>query len=127
MVAAHGRLRPGHIAAKLAVDASVVSRQLAGLHGWAWSSADRPRRPPRRAVSLTAAGHERLARTRDLMCGALAARLDHWDVDAVRDAAAMVEDLGRRLHEPLLPHPETTPGTTPGTSTSTASTKEIHV
>ena len=128
VVAAHGRLRPGHIAAKLAVDASVVSRQLAGLHRLGLVERG-PDPDDRRAelVSLTAAGHERLARTRDLMCGALAERLDHWDVDAVRDAAAMVEDLGRRLHEPLLPHPETTPGTTPGTSTSTASTKEIHV
>ncbi|MCW2819709.1 MAG: putative MarR-family transcriptional regulator [Marmoricola sp.] len=107
VVAAGGPLRPGHIAAKLAVDASVVSRQLAGLHRSGLVERG-PDPADRRAelISLSPAGHERLVRAREVMCGALAERLDHWDVTAVLDAAAMVDDLGHRLHEPLL-HPAT--------------------
>jgi len=103
VVAAHGPLRPGHIASKLAVDASVVSRQLAGLHRDGLVERG-PDPADRRAelISLSPAGHERLAHAREVTCGALAERLDHWDVTAVLDAAAMVDDLGHRLHEPLL-------------------------
>ena len=106
VVAAHGPLRPGHIAGKLAVDASVVSRQLAGL-GRLGLVERGPDPDDRRAelVRLSPAGRERLARAREVMCGALAERLDHWDVRAVLDAASMVEALGSRLEQPLLNSP----------------------
>ena len=109
VVGVHEAIRPGHIAAKLGVDPSVVSRQLAGLHRL--ELVERGTDPAdRRAelISLTAAGHERLREARRTMCAALGERLDHWDVDQVVQATAVVEDLGRRLHEPLTrPHPTT--------------------
>lgn len=105
VLATYGAIRPGHIAARLAVDPSVVSRQLAALHraGLVERGTDLE---DRRAelISLTPAGTERLRRARRTMCAALGERLDHWDVDQVAQAAAVVEDLGRRLHEPLV-HP----------------------
>ena len=128
VVAAHGPMRPGHIAAKLSVDASVVSRQLAGLHRNGLVERG-PDPADRRAelISLSPAGHERLAHARQVMCGALAERLEHWDVAAVLDAAAMVDDLGHRLHEPLLPPAAPgTPSTTPD-APSHPSSEEIHV
>ena len=103
---AHGSIRPGHIAAKLSVDPSVVSRQLAGLHrlGLVERGAD-PADRRAELISLTATGRERLLQARDAMCAALADRLDHWGLDEVRTATAMVEDLGHRLHEPLARPP----------------------
>ncbi|MCW2867102.1 MAG: MarR family transcriptional regulator [Marmoricola sp.] len=126
VVAAHGRLRPGHIAAKLGVDASVVSRQLAGLARLGLVQRG-PDPDDRRAelVGLSPAGQERLARAREVMCGALAERLDHWDVRAVLDAASMVADLGSRLEQPLLLDP-TDPSSTPSPHNATTPEKDTH-
>lgn len=106
VIDAHGTLRPGHIAVKLCVDASVISRQLAGLHKLGLVER-RPDPADRRAelVALTAEGHERLRVARDVMSDALADRLDHWGVQEVRGAAAVVHDLAERLQQPLLRHP----------------------
>ena len=121
VVSAHGSIRPGHIAAKLAVDASVVSRQLAGLHRLGLVERG-PDPDDRRAelITLTTAGETRLGEARQVLCQALAERLDHWDVTAVLEAAAMVDDLGLRLQQPLVAaHP--THASTP------APVKEVHV
>lgn len=105
VLATYGAIRPGHIAAKLGVDPSVVSRQLAGLHrtGLVERGTD-PADRRAELISLTPAGSERLRQARRTMCAALGERLDHWDVDQVRQATAVVDDLGHRLHEPFT-HP----------------------
>lgn len=122
VVAAHGSIRPGHIAAELAVDASVVSRQLAGLHRLGLVERG-PDPDDRRAelIILTAAGEARLNEARQVLCQALAERLGHWDVTAVLEAAAMVDDLGLRLQQPLVAAPHPTHASTP------APVKEVHV
>ena len=121
---AHGSIRPGHIAAKLSVDPSVVSRQLAGLHrlGLIERGAD-PADRRAELISLTATGRHRLLEARDVMCAALADRLDHWGLDEVRTATAMVEDLGRRLHEPLT-RPSTSAASTSAPSTRSTAPKD---
>ena len=128
VVAAHGSIRPGHIAAKLGVDASVVSRQLAGLHRLGLVERG-PDPDDRRAelITLTADGEARLTEARQVLCRALAERLDHWDVTAVLEAAAMVDDLGLRLQQPLVPAPHPEPSATPVSTATTAPVKEVHV
>lgn len=103
VLATHGGIRPGHIAARLGVDPSVVSRQLAGLHraGLVERGTD-PADRRAELVSLSPAGRERLREARHAMCQALGQRFDDWELARVLQAAALVEDLGRRLHDPLI-------------------------
>lgn len=126
VVAAHGSIRPGHIAAELAVDASVVSRQLAGLHRLGLVGRG-PDPDDRRAelITLTTAGEARLREARQVLCQALVERLDHWDVTAVLEAAAMVDDLGLGLQQPLVVAAGPTHASTP--APAPAPVKEAHV
>jgi DNA-binding MarR family transcriptional regulator len=97
-----GSLRPSRIAAALAVDPSVVSRQLAGLDrlGLVARGTD-PDDGRAELITITPEGRERLVEVRTAMCASLAERLDHWDLEDITTATAMVDDLADRLHQPV--------------------------
>ena len=97
-----GSLRPSRIAAALAVDPSVVSRQLAGLDrlGLVARGTD-PDDGRAELITITAEGRQRLVEVRTAMCASLAERLDHWDLEDITTATAMVDDLADRLHQPV--------------------------
>ena len=100
-----GSLRPSRIAASLAVDPSVVSRQLAGLDrlGLIARGTD-PDDGRAELITITPQGRDRLVQARDAICAALAERLSHWPLEDVARATAMVDDLATLLHTPLLKH-----------------------
>ena len=97
-----GSLRPSRIAAALAVDPSVVSRQLAGLDrlGLVARGTD-PDDGRAELISITPEGRERLVEVRTAMCRSLAERLDQWGLEDITTATAMVDDLADRLHQPV--------------------------
>ncbi len=97
-----GSLRPSRIAASLAVDPSVVSRQLAGLDrlGLVARGTD-PDDGRAELITITPEGRERLLEVRTSMCQSLAERLDHWGLEDITTATAMVDDLADRLHQPV--------------------------
>ena len=97
-----GSQRPSRIAAALAVDPSVVSRQLAGLDrlGLVARGTD-PDDGRAELITITSEGRERLVEVRTAMCASLAERLDHWDLEDITTATAMVDDLADRLHQPV--------------------------
>jgi DNA-binding MarR family transcriptional regulator len=106
VIASSGPCRPGHVAEKLCVDRSVVSRLLATLaqHDLVERAAD-PDDGRAELVSLTEAGRQRLLRARDLLCSALGERLEPWDAAGIGKVAGVLEELTRRLHDPLVPVP----------------------
>ena len=97
-----GSLRPSRIAASLAVDPSVVSRQLTGLDrlGLIARGTD-PDDGRAELITITPEGRERLVEVRTAMCQSLAERLDHWGLEDITTATAMVDDLADRLHQPV--------------------------
>jgi DNA-binding MarR family transcriptional regulator len=99
---AHGSIRPGKVAAILAVDPSVVSRQLAALTqvGLVERHAD-PADGRAELVSLTPLGEARLGEARSAICGALAERLADHDPAEIDRMAALLGDLTQRLQHPL--------------------------
>ena len=102
VLASRGALRPGHLAAALGVDPSVVSRQLATLDrlGLITRAVD-PTDRRAELVTLTDAGQERLLRARGAMCDVLADRLDDWDLDDLDRLVTLMGRLTRRLQTPL--------------------------
>jgi DNA-binding MarR family transcriptional regulator len=116
---ARGSSRPGQVATALAVDPSVVSRQLASLDrlGLIRREPD-PVDGRAELVGLTAEGRRRLAAARAAMCAVLAERLEKWPVEDIAQAAALVEDLDERLHQPIRPL---------APITTTQLSKEVHV
>ena len=96
-----GSIRPGQIAAALNVDPSVVSRQLATLARL--DLVERGTDPDdgrAELITITPHGRERLVQAREAICVALAERLDHWDLDEIARATAMVADLSHHLQQP---------------------------
>ncbi len=93
-----GRVRPGHIAAALNVDPSVVSRQLATLerHRLISRGTD-PDDGRAELISLTESGRERMLSARSAMHQVLAGRLQGWDAEDIARAATTVEDLAAVL------------------------------
>jgi len=110
-----GRTRPGQIAARLGVDPSVVSRQLAPLHrlGVIERRTD-PLDGRAELIGITSLGRDRLQQARAAMCAALSARLTEWDLETISRAATVVEDLAELLDQPVAPtDTEFTGSTTP--------------
>ena len=102
VLAARGSSRPSQIAAAMAVDPSVISRQLASLDRLGLIVRGRdPEDGRAELISLTAEGRARLEGARGAMCQALAERLAQWPLEDIDQAAAIVEDLDERLHEPI--------------------------
>jgi len=95
-----GSIRPGHIAATLGVDPSVVSRQLATLSrlGLVERGTD-PLDGRAELITVTSQGRRRLLEARDAICDALALRLTGWDPETIARAAALVDDLTDLLHD----------------------------
>ena len=98
---ARGSTRPGRIAAALNVDPSVISRQLATLSrlGLVTRGTD-PEDGRAELITITPRGRERLVQAREAICLALADRLDHWGLDDIARATAMVDDLSIHLQQP---------------------------
>src|SRR3954452_14396548 len=100
---ARGSTRPGQIAATLNVDPSVISRQLVTLARLDLVTRDTdPQDRRAELITITPQGLERLVQAREVMCLALAERLDHWDLDEIARATAMVEDLSIHLQQPII-------------------------
>jgi DNA-binding MarR family transcriptional regulator len=101
---ARGAIRCGQVAAVLAVDPSVVSRQLAPLtHLGLVERHPDPADGRAELVSLTAAGRHRLLQARSALCAALAERLADHDPGEIDGIAAVLGDLTQRLQQPLTP------------------------
>ncbi len=100
-----GSIRPGQIATALNVDPSVVSRQLASLDrlDLIARSTD-PADGRAELVTINAAGRTCLREARSSMCSALGSRLDHWDVQDIARATAVLAELTDQLHEALPLH-----------------------
>ncbi len=97
-----GNLRPSRIAAAMAVDPSVVSRQLAALDRLGLiSRGTDPDDGRAELITITPEGRERLVEVRTAMCASLAERLDQWGLEDITTATAMVDDLADRLHQPV--------------------------
>ena len=117
LVERQGSTRPGQIAAQLAVDPSVVSRQLATLHRLKLVSRDTdPLDGRAELIGITALGRERLLESRAVMCEALASRLTEWDLDAVALATDVIEQLADLLGD--TPEPKLDPNATERTKES---------
>jgi DNA-binding MarR family transcriptional regulator len=84
------------------VDPSVVSRQLAGLDrlGLVARGTD-PDDGRAELITITPEGRKRLVEVRTAMCASLAERLDHWGLEDITTATALVYDLADRLHQPV--------------------------
>jgi DNA-binding MarR family transcriptional regulator len=108
LLESRGSLRPSRMAAAIAVDPSVVSRQLAALDrlGLIARGTD-PDDGRAELITITPMGRERLVEVRAVMCESLAERLDHWGLEDITNATAMVEDLADRLHQPVTTRKDT--------------------
>jgi DNA-binding MarR family transcriptional regulator len=103
---ARGSIRCGQIAVAMNVDPSVVSRELVALERLELVTRHPdPEDGRAELITITARGHERLLEARAAICGALADRLSHWDLDELARATAMFDELSTLLHQPLLPQP----------------------
>lgn len=123
----HGACRPGFVADRLNVGASVVSRQLVSLcaDGLVVRRKD-PDDGRAELITLSPEGEARLVALRTAYVQALREQFTDWDADRAADAAALLHDISDHIVLALSgPHsPDTAPAPTPTDSQRTHATKD---
>lgn len=122
----HGDCRPGFIADKLNVGASVVSRQLVGLvaDGLVIRRKD-PDDGRAELITLSPEGKARLETLRTAYARALRAQFTDWDAAKANDAAALLHEISDHIVVALGGHEPT--HTTPADSQRTHDTEDSNV
>ncbi|WP_052111607.1 MarR family winged helix-turn-helix transcriptional regulator [Knoellia subterranea] len=128
VLADHGDCRPGFIADRMHVGASVVSRQLAGLadDGLVIRRKD-PADGRAELISLSPEGEARLQALRTAYVATLRDHFTDWDAARAREAAALLHDIADHVVRALAgtaPHHHTHPNST---DTHDNDSQDIHV
>lgn len=123
----HGACRPGFIADRLNIGASVISRQLVSLVADGLVTRDRdPEDGRAERISLAPEGELRLKALRAAYIQALREQFTDWDAPKAHEAAALLNEISDHII-PALGGPERAPREHLTTPTDTKDTKDLHV
>lgn len=121
----NGDCRPGFIADRLNVGASVISRQLVSLvaEGLVIRRKD-PQDGRAELISLSPGGRERLTTLRAAYVRGMREQFTDWDAAKAHEAAALLDEISNHIIPALGGHE---PNPAPSATTRTDTTEDTHV